>query len=167
MWWQRWNDKSHKWMQQTVTKGIKTKQEWVGKVIHWELCKRSKFDHNDKWYIKQNLFKNMRPIKILGDYEIQMNHLIPARRPDLVLITKTKRTCHPMDFAVPVDHRVKIKVNKNINKYLDLARDLKKLWNKGDENVIWNDPQGLEKVTGRIGNQGKNKDHQEHNIKFS
>ena len=34
-----------------------------------------------------------------------------------------------MDFAVLVEYRVKIKENKNINKYLDLTRELKKLWN--------------------------------------
>ena len=26
----------------------KSKHDWVGKVIYWELCKRLKFDHADK-----------------------------------------------------------------------------------------------------------------------
>ena len=34
-----------------------------------------------------------------------------------------------MDFAVPADHRVKLKENKKKDKYLDLAKELKKLWN--------------------------------------
>ena len=34
-----------------------------------------------------------------------------------------------MDFAVPADHRVKLKENEKKDKYLDLARELKKLWN--------------------------------------
>ena len=34
-----------------------------------------------------------------------------------------------MDFAVPVDHREKLKENEERNKYLDLAWELKKLWN--------------------------------------
>ena len=34
-----------------------------------------------------------------------------------------------MDLAVPADHRVKIKVNEKRDKYLDLAKELKKLWN--------------------------------------
>ena len=33
-----------------------------------------------------------------------------------------------MNFAVLADHRVKIKENKNRDKYSDLARELKKLW---------------------------------------
>ena len=34
-----------------------------------------------------------------------------------------------MDFAIPTDHRVKIKENQKIDKYMDLARELKMLWN--------------------------------------
>ena len=38
-----------------------------------------------------------------------MDHPIPSRRRDLVLINQEKRTCHLVDFAVPVDNRVKVK----------------------------------------------------------
>ena len=34
-----------------------------------------------------------------------------------------------MDFAVPVDHRIKRKESEKKEKYLDLARELKKKWN--------------------------------------
>ena len=34
-----------------------------------------------------------------------------------------------MAFAVPADHRVKLKESEKKDKYLDLARELKKLWN--------------------------------------
>ena len=34
-----------------------------------------------------------------------------------------------MDFPVPADNRVKLKESKKKNKYFDLARELKKLWN--------------------------------------
>ena len=34
-----------------------------------------------------------------------------------------------VDFAVPVDHRIILKESKKKDKYLDLARELKKLWN--------------------------------------
>ena len=34
-----------------------------------------------------------------------------------------------MDFAVPADHRVKSKENEKKDKYFDIARELKKLWN--------------------------------------
>ena len=39
------------------------------------------------------------------------------------------RTCRITDFAVPTDHRVKLKESEKKDKYLDLARELKKLRN--------------------------------------
>ena len=42
---------------------------------------------------------------------------------------KKKRTCRIADFAVPADHRVKFKESEKKDKYLDLAWELKKLWN--------------------------------------
>ena len=40
-----------------------------------------------------------------------------------------------MDFVFPADHRVKIKKSKKIDKYFELARELKPLW-KTREKVI-------------------------------
>ena len=58
-----------------------------------------------------------------------MDQHISARRPDLVIIINKKRTCRIADFAVRADHIVKVKENEKKDKYLDLARELKKLWN--------------------------------------
>ena len=33
-------------------KEYKTRHDWVGMVIHWEMCKKFKFDHTNKWYIQ-------------------------------------------------------------------------------------------------------------------
>ena len=64
--------------------------------------------------------------KIHWEFEIQMDHLIPTRRRKLVLTDKWYRTCRLVDFVVLVKQRVKIKESKKIDKYLDLARELKK-----------------------------------------
>ena len=66
--------------------------------------------------------------KLLWDFNIQTDHLIPARRPDLIIINKRKRICKIVDFAVPADHRINLKESEK-DKNLDLARELKKLWN--------------------------------------
>ena len=34
-----------------------------------------------------------------------------------------------MDLGIPVDHRIKLKESEKKDKYLDLARELKNLWN--------------------------------------
>ena len=58
------------------------------------------------------------------------DHLISARRPDLIIINKKKkkRICKIVDFAVPADQRIKLKECEKKDKYLDLARGVKKLW---------------------------------------
>ena len=69
----------------------KARHDWVGKLIHWEMCKKSKFDHINKWYMH-----NPAPVlendthKLLWDFNIQTDHLIPARRPDLIIINKKR-----------------------------------------------------------------------------
>ena len=39
---------------------------------------------------------------------------------------KQERICKIVDFAVSADHRIKLKVCEKKDKYLDLARELKK-----------------------------------------
>ena len=52
-----------------------------------------------------------------------MDHLISARRPDIIIINKKKEICKIVDFAVPADYRIKFKECKKRDKYRDLARD--------------------------------------------
>ena len=66
--------------------------------------------------------------KIHSDFEIQTDLLIPVKRRKLMIINQKKRTCRIMDFAIPADHRVKIKESKMRDKYIGLARELRKLF---------------------------------------
>ena len=47
---------------------------------------------------------------------------------DLELINKKERI-HIVNFTIPMDHRVKMKESKMLDKYLDHTRELKKPWN--------------------------------------
>ena len=68
--------------------------------------------------------------KLLWAFDIHTDHLISARRLDLVIMNKKKKgTCKIVDFAIPADHRIKLKECEKKDKYLDFARELKKLWN--------------------------------------
>ena len=67
--------------------------------------------------------------KPLWDFNIQTDHLISARKPDLIIITKKKkkkRMCKIVDFAVTAEHIINLKEYEKKDKYLDLARELKK-----------------------------------------
>ena len=52
-----------------------------------------------------------------------------VRRLELMIIYKKQEPWRIVDFAVPADHSGKIKESEKWDKYLNLARELKKLWN--------------------------------------
>ena len=67
-----------------------------------------------------------------------------------------------------LDHRVKIKESEKINKYLDLARELK-MENKGDSNTnsswcTWNSPKRIRKGIETVENWRKNWDYSDYSI---
>ena len=78
-------------MQRIDAKKYKTRHDCLRKVIIGELWKKSKFDHTTKWYKHKLEFVLENEMhKVLWDFEIQTDHLIPGRRPDLIII-KDKR----------------------------------------------------------------------------
>ena len=111
-------------------KEYKARHDWVGKLIHWEMCKKFQFDHKNKWYMHNTaLVLEKDTHKLLWDFNVQTDQLIPVRRPDLIIIKEKKRICKIVDFAVPTDNRINLKEREKKDKYLDLARELKKLRN--------------------------------------
>ena len=72
----------------------KSRHDWVGRKIHWEICRKSGFDVNEKWYKHEpeKVVEN-DSWKMLWDFTIQTDHVIEARRHDMVIIDKTKNEC--------------------------------------------------------------------------
>ena len=66
-----------------------------------------KYEAGDKWYEREpeSLLEN-EDYKILWNFSIQTDHVIEARRPDLVVVDKKERSCEIIDFAVPGDGRI-------------------------------------------------------------
>ena len=83
-------------------KEYKTRHDWVGKVIHWEICKKFVFDHTNKWYMH-----NPAPVlennthKLQRDYDIHTDHLISAGRPDLIKINNKKENSQNCRLGCP------------------------------------------------------------------
>ena len=58
---------------------------------------------------------------MLWDFSIQTDHVIEARRTDLVVVDKKERTCKIIDFAFPGDSWIEEKEKDEIEKYEDLG----------------------------------------------
>ena len=107
-------------------KEYKARFEWVGKVIHLEIRKKFKFDHIDKWYMHN---PENDTHKLLWDFNNETDQLIPARRPDLTIINNKKENLSNCRLCSPGGPQNKSEGMCNMDKNLDLARELKKQWN--------------------------------------
>ena len=58
-------------------KEYKTRHNWEGKVIHWEMYMKLKFDHTNKWYKHNPGFVHVNDtLRLLWDFDIWTDHLI-------------------------------------------------------------------------------------------
>ena len=76
---------------------------WVlGIVMHRELCKKLKFDHTNKWHMRnsESVLEN-ETHTLLWDFDIQTDHLIMARRPDLIIINKNRENLQNCGLCCP------------------------------------------------------------------
>ena len=97
-------------------------------MVHWDFLWKCGFSRVDKWYEHQpeTVLEN-NDYKLLWDNNIQTDHQISARKPDLVVINKQEQTCQVIDIAVPEDTAVKAKEEEKLEKYQDLAREIQKM----------------------------------------
>ena len=109
-------------------KEYKRRHDNLGKIVHWKLARKCNFEAGDKWYEyeRKSALEN-EDYKILRDFSIQTDHVIEARRLNLVVVDK-KRICKIMDFVVPGDSRIEKKEKEKIEKYQDVRRELQKIW---------------------------------------
>ena len=110
-------------------KQYKQRHDNIARIVHLELCQKFGLIGKMKWYNHkpEDVMENDR-VKILWDFNIQTDHVIQHRRPDIVIVYKNERRCHIVDVAVPGDKRVEQKEQEKIEKYGDLRREIKKIW---------------------------------------
>ena len=91
-------------------KEYKRRHDNLGKIAHWKVARKCNFEAGDKWHEQEpeSVLEN-EDYKILRDFSIQTDHVIEARRPDLVVVDKKDRSCKIIDFVVPGDSRIEEK----------------------------------------------------------
>lgn len=102
----------------------------VAAIIHKNLCQEYKIEtaHQD-WLHKPDAVTETDEVKVLWDFEIRTDRIIPARRPDIVVLEKKERKVTIIDIAVPSDTNIKSKELEKITKYQDLRLEVQRMWN--------------------------------------
>ena len=65
---------------------------------------------------------------MLWDFSVRTDHEIEARKPHLLIIDKSEKNCQIIDVAIPEDRRVRAKEDEKVEKYQDLAREVRKIY---------------------------------------
>jgi len=103
----------------------KKRHDKVAGAVHWSLCETYHIKHSEQWY--QHTAEPVietDSVKILWDMNIQTDHVIEHRRPDIVVVDKHNKRALLIDIAVPADARVEEKEQEKMDRYQDLAREL-------------------------------------------
>ena len=102
----------------------------VARAVHWGICKAYDVEVSKSyWKHEPPDVVETQSVKILWDFEIQTDHHIPARRPDIVVRDKSRKKTTIIDIAVPEDRNIQQKEKEKIDKYQDLRLEVKRLWN--------------------------------------
>ena len=98
--------------------------------MNLELCQTFGLISEVQWYNhKPASAVEIDMVKILCDFNIQTDHVIKHRRPNIVVLCKTERKFHLVDITIPVDKRIELKEQKKVANYSELRREVKKIWN--------------------------------------
>ena len=94
------------------------------------MCAQYHLEKKDKWceHAPDKVSENDE-VKLLWDVNIKCDHVIKARKPDIVVVNKQQRKCTIIDIAVPAHKRIGEKENEKVEKYHDLRREIARMWN--------------------------------------
>ena len=61
----------------------------VAKKVHWDIYKKNRLEHMEKWYehVPEGTVEN-EEVKVLWNIDDQCDNVMEARRPDIILIDK-------------------------------------------------------------------------------
>ena len=90
-----------------------------------------------QWYehAPEDVIEN-EEVKILWDVMIQCDREIKAKKLDVVVVNKNERSCAIIDMAIPGDIRVGEQEKEKIERYQEIKREIKRMWNNRSINVI-------------------------------
>ena len=79
----------------------KKRRDNIARLLDWTVCCKYDLSRSEKWYDHQpdGLVENER-CKILWDMNIQCDHVIEARRPDIVVVDRESNKVIIVDIAV-------------------------------------------------------------------
>ena len=110
-------------------KECKRRHYSVGRYVHRQFCEKLGFNRARLWneHEPESVVEN-KNFKILCDLTIQCDHMIEARRPDIVVVDQIKKETMIIKKAIPGDTSACGKEQEKIEKCSLLEDKIAKLW---------------------------------------
>lgn len=107
-----------------------TRHNNVAKIVHQALALKYRLVENMTPYYKYlpSAILESDTVKLYWDRPILTDNRIAANRPDIVLILKSSKKCYLIDIAVPLSNNAVKSFATKINKYQELAWEIKEMW---------------------------------------
>ena len=156
-------------LNQTRTNKFWTMDQWVGKEIWWELCRRLGFDHTAKWYMhKKKSVLEGETHELFWDFEIQADLLVSVKRSDSVGWREKPSLSRGFCCSGrPQSESERRRRNRRVLRLCQRTERAIEHESDCDTNCcwpVWNDLQRFGKVTGGIVNQRKYRDNPDYGI---
>ena len=105
--------------------------------VHWEICRKYGRECTDKWYDHQPLaVTENREVRITWDMTVYTGKKLNYNRPDSTLARKDTQEWTPIDIAVPVDQNIINTEEEKVDRYQDLAFEIKRIHRASKVTVI-------------------------------
>lgn len=110
----------------------------VAKIIHQSLAKINKLIEKETPYYKYNpeTVLEDNSTKILWDKTLHTDKTIMSNRPDITIIDKIQKITYFIEISVPNDNNIHTKYTEKLEKYHQLAQEIKRIWKQNEVKTI-------------------------------
>ena len=96
--------------------------------VQWEMCRKYGIECTDKWYDHQLLpITEKWRVRITWDMTIYTDKVLKHNQPDITLVHKDTQKWTLIDTAVPADQNITRTEEEKVEKYQELAFEIRKI----------------------------------------
>ena len=105
--------------------------------VHWEICRKHGIDCSNKWYEHQpSLVVENDEVRIRWDMTIYTDKKLKHNRPDITVMQRNTKEWTLIDIAVPAVKNVSKTEQEKVEKYQDLAFEMKRCHGASKVSVV-------------------------------
>ena len=121
-----------------VQREYRKRHDKVALRVHWEMCRKYGIECTNKWYDHQPLSTAENgEVRITWDMTIFTDKVLKHNRPDTTLMHKDTQKWTLIDIAVPADQNIIQTEEEKIEKYKELAFEIRRIHGASKVTVIY------------------------------